>query len=85
MTAVIKMETDYGFPVADLDRLIAAMEGRMQAREVMRIEQAADFLSCSVRKVNDMCAKGKLPYHRLEGFGGKLFLRSEIVEFIKKH
>lgn len=85
MTAIVEMRPDFGFNGPDLDRLIEALEVRVQAREVLRIEQAAGFLSCSVRKINDMCAKGKLPYHRLEGFGGKLFLRSELIDYIKKH
>lgn len=71
--------------IKDIDTLIEVLEKRVAAREVMRIEHAAQFLDISVRHVNHMCQKGQLPYHRLPGLGGKLFLRSEIIHLVKIH
>jgi excisionase family DNA binding protein len=84
MTAVIKLHPEGQYSSKDIDALIHAIETRVQAREVMRIEQAADFLSVSRRKLDDLCRSGKMPFHRIEGLGGKIFLRSELIEYVKK-
>lgn len=84
MTAVIRMEPDSPYPSQDMDRLIAAMENRLAAREVMRIEDALAFLNVTRSTLDRMVKKG-LPYHTVPGLGGKLFLRSELIDYIKKH
>jgi len=78
-----KLMPDEYYSAKDIDRLFVALEKRFQAREIMRIEEAAKFLSISRRKVDDLCRAGKLPYHMLDGLGGKFFLRSELIEKIK--
>lgn len=85
MTAVIQMRPDGQYSLRDIDKLIDAIESRVHAREVMRIEHAVEFLGVSRSQIDRMCRDGKLPFHRIEGLGGKLFLRSELLEFIKKH
>ena len=75
----------YAHDLKDLNTLLVALRRLVEVKEVMTIEDAAAFLSCSVRKINDMCQHGKLPYHRLDGLAGKLFLRTELIEFVKRH
>jgi excisionase family DNA binding protein len=73
-------------PEKDLETLIHALEKVILSRnEVMRVDQAAAFINISRAQVDRMCRDGQLPFHRLEGLGGKLFLRSELIDFIKKH
>lgn len=76
---------DEYYSAKDIDRLFSALEKRLEAKEVLRIDDAAKFLSCSVRKINDMCQHDKIPYHRIDGLAGKIFLRSELIDFIKKY
>lgn len=75
----------YSFNLKNLDTFLLALERRMAAKEVMHIGDAAKFMGCSVRKINDLCQRNKIPYHRIDGLAGKLFLRSELIEFFKKH
>lgn len=84
MTAVINMVPDGQWPAAELDKLIHALETRiMENREVLRIEQATSFLGVSRKTVDNMCRRG-LPFHRIPGLDGKVFLRSELLDYIKK-
>lgn len=71
--------------IKDIDTLIEVIEKRVPAKEVMRIEDARNFLGISVRQINHMCQQEQLPFHRLPGLGGKLFLRSELIDHIKRH
>jgi excisionase family DNA binding protein len=85
MTAVINMVPDGQWPATELDKLIHALETRiLETHEVMRIEHAADFLRISRAQIDRMCKDGQLPFHKLEGLGGKVFLRSELIDYIKK-
>lgn len=74
---------DEYYSAKDIDRLFAALEKRMQAREVLRIEHVMDLLEISRAQVDRMCKDGQLPFHKLEGLGTKLFLRSELIGRIK--
>lgn len=84
MTAVVNLIPDGYFSNKDLERLLIELHKVVQQKEVLRIEDAAEFLSCSVRKINHLCQHDKLPYHRIDGLSGKVFLRSELIDFIKK-
>lgn len=72
------------FQNKDLERLLIELGRIIPQKEVLRIEDAAELMRCSVRKVNHLCQHGKIPYHRVDGLGGKIFLRSELIEWIKK-
>lgn len=63
----------------------AALVKRIQAREVLRIEDATAELGISIRKLDDLCAKHGLPHHRIPGMAGKIFLRSELIEYVRRH
>ena len=75
---------DEYYSIKDIDRLFAALEKRLEASEVMRSEQTEVFLNVSRTTLNIMCRKG-LPYHTVPGLSGKIFLRSELIDFVKKH
>lgn len=47
----------YSFSLKDLDTFIQAIERRLEAREVMRIEQAAEFLNVSMTTIHLLCKK----------------------------
>lgn len=79
-----RVVADEYYSAKDIDRLFAALEKRIQAREVLRIEQAAEFLGVSRKTLDNLCRAG-MPYHRLDGLGTKLFLRSELIDYIKRH
>jgi excisionase family DNA binding protein len=87
MTRVIPMPVEQGsYNEKELEALIHGLEKVILARnEVMRVDQAAAFINISRAQVDRMCRDGQLPFHRLEGLGGKLFLRTELIDFIKKH
>lgn len=76
---------DEYYSIKDINRLIEALEKRMKVREVMRIEHAMKFLGIGRSQIDRMCKNGHLPFHCIEGLSGKLFLRSELIEFIKRH
>jgi excisionase family DNA binding protein len=85
MTPVINMVPDGQYSIKDIDALLAALESRVQAREVMHRQEAADYLGINVRTLDRMSKRGELPFHQLKGLEVRLFLRSELIAFIKKH
>ena len=85
MTAQVNFIPDGQYSPIDLDKFLFELEARFKQKEVMKIEQAAEFLTCSSSKIHELCRKDKIPYHRVDGIGGKLFLRSELIEYVKKH
>lgn len=72
------------YSIKDIDSLIAAIENRVPPREIMRIEHITEFLGVSRKTIDNMCRAG-MPFHRLPGLGGKLFVRSEIINYTLKH
>lgn len=85
LTAQVNFIPAGQYSPVDLDRFLFELEARFKQKEVMRIEQAAEFLSCSVSKMYELCRNDKIPSHRVDGIGGRLFLKSELLDFIKKH
>lgn len=81
MTAIIALKPDTHYNPIDLDRFISELEIRFQQKEVMHSQDAADFLG--IAKNTLYKAKG-LPSHKIEGLG-IVYLRSELIEFIKRH
>ena len=79
---VIEMQPDGYYSTQDIDKLIEAIERRVHAREVMRIEDALTFLNVTRSTLSRMVQAG-LPYHAVPGLGGKVFLRSELIDYIK--
>lgn len=82
-TAVIEMIPEGQFSIKDLDILIFALEGRVKAQEVMHRKDAAKFLGMSVRNLDALSSNKRIPFHKPEGWP-KMYLRSEILDFIKR-
>lgn len=72
----------YSFNLRDLKTLIIAIERFMESKEVMHTQEAADFLGISASKLYRM---DNVPHHKVPGFSGKVFLRSELIDYIKRH
>lgn len=49
---------------------------------MMRTKDAAKFLGIGKTKMYEM---DKIPSHRLPEISGKFYLKSELIEFIKRH
>jgi len=84
MTAQVQFIPETQYSKVDLDRFLFELEARFKQKEVMHCKEAAAFLGISVRQLNNLASAGKLKYHRLDGLKGKLFLRTEILEAVKK-
>lgn len=82
-TPVIQMQPEGMFSVKDLDTFLFELERRWKVKEVMHVKECADYLGISVSKLYRL-PKSVLPYHQLEGLEGRLYLRSEVIEYIKK-
>jgi hypothetical protein len=78
---------DSPIPDKDIDRIIVALQDRMQhlnEEKVMRRKDAASFLGLHERTLDRLSNSGSIPYHRLDGLSDKLYLRSELIHLIKK-
>jgi hypothetical protein len=73
---------DEYYSASDIDRLFAALEKRIVPREILLIEDALVALNCTRSTLDRMVKKG-LPYHTVPGLGGKMFLRSELIAYVK--
>lgn len=82
MTAIIQMLPEGRYSNKDLERLANELASYLSAPEVMRTKQAAVFLNIGKTKMYEM---DMIPSHRLPGISGKFYLKSELIDYIKKH
>lgn len=71
----------------ELDKIILALQARVGhhlEEKIMHRKDVAAFLGIGTRQVDKLSNAGKLPYHRLDGLAAKLYLRSELIQLIKK-
>lgn len=75
-----------GFSIKDIDTLIKAVETRIEAnkKEVLLNTEVAELLGVTVRTVDRMRKAGSLKGHRMAGVKVWFYLRSEIIEKIRK-
>lgn len=81
MTAIIQLKPEGQFINKDLERLLIELREIAHAPEVMDTQQAAAFLGISASKLYRM---DNIPSHRVPKISGKVFLRSELIDYIKK-
>lgn len=82
MTAVIQMRPEGQYTNKDLERLVAELREFFQQQEVMFTKDAASFLGISANKLYQMPS---VPSHRMPGIAGRVYLRSELIDYIKRH
>lgn len=82
MTAVIQMKPEGRYLNADLERLANELADYLGFPEVMDTQTAARFLGISASKLYRI---DKVPSHRMPELRGKIYLKSELIEYIKKH
>lgn len=82
MTAVIQLKPEGRYTNADLERLANELIEYVRYPDVMRTKQAAEFLGIGKTKMYQM---DRIPSHNIPGITGKFYLKSELIEFIKKH
>lgn len=78
----VTMTPEGTLSIVDLDTLILAVRERV-VKEVLHVEEAAELLGISKSTLYRI-PKESLPYHYLKGLEGRLYLRSEIIEKIRK-
>ena len=72
----------YSYNLKDLNTLLIALERFTAQNEIMRTKEAAKFLGIGKTKMYQM---DQIPSHKLPGIAGKFYLKSELIDFIKKH
>lgn len=82
MKAIIQMIPDGRYSNPDLERLANELREYVSWPEVMRTKQAAQFLGIGKTKMYQM---DRIPSHQLPDIAGKFYLKSELIEYIKKH
>lgn len=83
MTAQVEFIPNGQWSVKDLDTLILALETRVKAKEVMHAKEAAAFIGISLRKLYEI-PKEVFPFHEVPGLKGRLYLRSELIEKVRR-
>lgn len=77
------MDPDDGrYSNQDLERLAKALRNYLGFPEVMWTQQAAEFLDISKAKLYQL---DRIPSHQIPGISGRVYLKSELIEYIKKH
>ena len=66
----------------ELGTLITELERFYKGKEVMHTKEAAAFLGIGVTTLYRI-PKTSLPYHKIEGLEGRLYLRSELLHSIR--
>ena len=70
---------------ADLKRMLQEHVAPQATDAPMTVDEAAALLRMSKHTVRKRCAEGKIP-HSSTGRGARLyFLRSDLMEYLKKH
>lgn len=81
MTTQVRFIPEGTFSNKDLHRLLVELSAFLDQKEVMHVKEAAAFLGIS----RSTLYRTNIPYHTLEGMEGRLYLKSELIDFIKKH
>jgi hypothetical protein len=71
---------------SDVDKVIMALENRMQhlfEEKVLHRKDAAKFLGIGIKSLDRLASGGKVPYHRIDGLSGRVYLRSELIHLIR--
>jgi len=82
MTRIIPMRSEGRYESKDLERLVNELYEHQQHKEVMHAKEAAAFLGIgltSLYKCKD------IPHHTLPGLEGRIYLKDELIDFIKQH
>lgn len=82
MTAIIAMKPEGRYANADLERLLNELKEYAGFPEVLHQQDAANFLGISYSKLRRM---DNVPYHKLPGLSGRIYLKSELLTYITKH
>lgn len=82
MTAVIQMKAEGRYSNPDLERMANELTDYLAVPEVMDTQTAATFLGISASKLYRM---DNVPSHKVPGLKGKRYLKSELINHIKKH
>lgn len=81
MTAVIQLNPTGRYSHQELETFVSEIRTYVEReKEVMHAKEVAAFLGVSERTV----FRSELPFHKVKGFG-RIYLRSEVIDFIKKH
>ena len=83
MTLQVHMIPEGQFQNKDLEILLNELSEILKAKEVMCRDEAAAFLSISTRTLDRLSISGALPSHQIKGLSKRLYLRSEIIQYIK--
>lgn len=74
------------YAIHDLDSFIVALGDRMKNwKDVMTTKECAAYLGISVRTLERWIEADKLRYHRVPDSDIKMFIKSEVLEDIKKY
>lgn len=82
MTAVIQLKPEGRFSNKDLEALATELRDCLGFPEVLHQQDAARFLGISYSKLRRL---DRVPAHKIPGLKGTIYLKSELLEFIKKH
>lgn len=82
-TPQIQLVPEGQFSNKDLDAFLFELERRWKSKEILHVQEAADYLGISKSKLYRM-PKEVFPYHEVEGMAGRLYLKSELLNAIKK-
>lgn len=82
MKALIQMIPDGRYSNPDLERLANELREYVSWPEVMHTKEAAKFLGISESKLYRV---DTIPSHKVPGLSQKVYLKSELIEYIKKH
>jgi hypothetical protein len=81
MTHIVQLKPEGRYVSSDLERLVNEIKDLAEYPEVMHQQVAANFLGISYSKIRRM----EIPSHKLPGLVGRIYLKSELLDFIKKH
>lgn len=81
MTAVVQMLPEGRYASKDLERLANELIEYVRYPEVMHQQEAANFLGISYSKLRRM----DVPSHKMPKLKGRVYLKSELFDYIKKH
>lgn len=61
--------------------MVVALKRLVESKEVMHAKEAAAFMGIGMTSLY----KCQAPFHQIKGIAGLIYLRSELIEVIKKH
>jgi excisionase family DNA binding protein len=85
MSAIQVKMVPQTYDIHDIDSLLGVLEGRMRNwKEVLTFKECCAYLGVSDKTLSHWSNDGYIPFRRIPGSDKKFYIKSDVLEALKK-